>query len=51
MDDFILNLNEANTFESVFSIDISYVLADFMTVEEIFMKFAVLNKNFKTISG
>ena len=42
-----LQLEGKFTFESTFSVDISFVLADFLTVEELFTKFCVLNRNFK----
>jgi hypothetical protein len=43
-------LIEPLNFQKVISLEISFVLADFLTVSDIYQKLGLLNKNFAKIS-
>ena len=42
----IINKNQMHTFESTFSKELSSILMELLTVDNIFLKFILLNKNF-----
>jgi hypothetical protein len=44
--DFMMQLNQTATFENVFDVQLTSMLAEFLPVDIIFTKFCVLNMNF-----
>lgn len=45
------NENENPTFEDVFSVQLSYVLSQFLSISDSLTKFSLLNRSFNQVSN
>jgi hypothetical protein len=48
--DELFGTNDQLTFEKVVSLEMAFVIADFLSLHDIYRKLALLNKNFAKIS-